>query len=273
VTIDYPPSVGRAERRRVAGSESGQNARSVRRARSGAGPGSAYREEPSMRTTTSHQQADAPSLSGHDRRRDVICSLPSSWPPPARAPTGSPALREAAEAEVHPVARLGRRECGVERRRKRGVQRRHKRSVAWRRKLAVRRWFKCDVEWRATSPPVNTGGSSSMPGTGGSAGAVGGGGSSGVSSGSSSGGAAGGKGGSASGSGGAGGSSGGSLSGGSGAAGGKGGSASGGGGTSGSGGVGATGGTTSTALVIPPVRDTASKVPISSPPHRIHCGG
>ena len=46
-------------------------------------------------------------------------------------------------------ARLGRRECGVERRRKRGVQRRHKRSVAWRRKLAVRRWFKCNVEWRS----------------------------------------------------------------------------------------------------------------------------
>ena len=117
----------------------------------------------------------------------------------------------------------------------------------------------------STSPPVKTGGSNSTPGTGALGGA---GGSSGGSSSSSSGESIGGTGGSASGNGGAGGSSGGSLSGGGGAVGGKGGSASGGGGSSGSGsgGVGASGGTTNTALVIPPARDTASKVPISSPP-------
>ena len=111
-----------------------------------------------------------------------------------------------------------------------------------------------------------SGGSGAAGGKGGSASGNGGAGGSGGGSLSGGSGAVGGKGGSASGNGGAGGSSGGSLSGGSGAVGGKGGSASGGGGTSGSGGVGATGGTTSTALVIPPVRDTASKVPISSPP-------
>ena len=248
-----------------------------------------------MRTTTSHQQADAPSLSGHDRWRDVICSLAvvlaaactSSNGQPG--PTGSggsgsassPLASGGASAASSGGANAGS-SGGASAALPGGAS-----SLSGGGSSAMSRGG-------ATSPPVNTGGSSSMPGTGGSAGAVGGGGSSGVSSGSSSDGAAGGKGGSASGSGGAGGSSGGSLSGGSGAAGGKGGSASGnggtggsgggslsggsgavggkgggasgGGGTSGSGGVGATGGTTSTALVIPPVRDTASKVPISSPP-------
>ena len=220
-----------------------------------------------MRTTTSHQQADAPSLSGHDRRRDVICSLAvvlaaacaSSNGQPG--PTGSggsggassPLASGGASAASSGGANAGS-SGGTSAALPGGAS-----SLSGGGSSAM-------SSGGATSPPVNTGGSSSMPGTGGSAGAVGGGGSSGVSSRSSSGGAAGGKGGSASGSGGAGGSGGGLLSGGSGAVGGKGGSASGGGGTSGSGGVGATGGTTSTALVIPPVRDTASKVPISSPP-------
>ena len=220
-----------------------------------------------MRTTISHQQADAPSLSGHDRRRDVICSLAvvlaaacaSSNGQPG--PTGSggsggassPLASGGASAASSGGANAGS-SGGTSAALPGGAS-----SLSGGGSSAM-------SSGGATSPPVNTGGSSSMPGTGGSAGAVGGGGSSGVSSRSSSGGAAGGRGGSASGSGGAGGSGGGLLSGGSGAVGGKGGSASGGGGTSGSGGVGATGGTTSTALVIPPVRDTASKVPISSPP-------
>jgi len=220
-----------------------------------------------MRTTTSHQQADAPSLSGHDRWRDVICSLAvvlaaactSSNGQPG--PTGSggsgsassPLASGGASAASSGGANAGS-SGGASAALPGGAS-----SLSGGGSSAL-------SSGGATSPPVNTGGSSSMPGTGGSAGAVGGGGSSGVSSGSSSDGAAGGKGGSASGSGGAGGSSAGSLSGGGGALGGKGGSASGGGGVSGSGGVGASGGTTNTALVIPPVRDTASKVPISSPP-------
>ena len=47
VTIDYPPSVGRAERRRVAGSGSGQDVRSVWRA--------ARATDPDRHTERSHQ--------------------------------------------------------------------------------------------------------------------------------------------------------------------------------------------------------------------------
>ena len=117
----------------------------------------------------------------------------------------------------------------------------------------------------SSSSPVKTGGANPPPGTGGAAGAPGGaGGSSGGSS-SGSGGSMGGKGGGTGASGGAGGSSGGSSSGSGGSIGGKGGSGGGGdGGGSGSGG--GAGGTTTSTLVIPPVRDTASKVPISSSP-------
>ena len=101
-------------------------------------------------------------------------------------------------------------------------------------------------------PPVKTGGTSSPPGdTGGSTGTLGGaGGSSGGSSSSSSGGSVGGKGGTASGNGGASGSGGASARGGGGS----------------SGGAVGSGGATSSTLAMPPVRDTASKVPISSSP-------
>jgi hypothetical protein len=61
VTIDYPPPLGRAECRRVAGSESGQDARSVWRA--------ARATDPDRHTERSHQCERQPAISRQTPRR------------------------------------------------------------------------------------------------------------------------------------------------------------------------------------------------------------